>query len=144
MTKLILLNVSLSSAVSSLAGSIFFMLSRLDAPRTKGFMLLLGASALAPTTLALEELYIGLQRDSPLTPLKAATTQQRHTSSAVNGEAIPRRATAVNVATEAELKASILVNGSTTVITQNITLTETISILTGTIIVSASVVYQHR
>lgn len=139
MTKFSLVNVDFGSAVRSVVSLSFVTFSRKDASPSKGLYLLWAASCFVPEACALEQPSKGLQHAMPLTNLVAEAVQQSHTISVADLKAITRRAATVNVATEAALKAAILVSGNTIMLTQNITLTRTITISSGTITVSADV-----
>lgn len=94
------------------------------------------AFALAPTAAALEPFQEALQE---VLPPSADSVLLSTTSTAAEGEAIGLSVElTAYVTTEAELKAAVKVDGSTIVLTQNITLTSAVGISSAAITVSSS------
>lgn len=106
------------------------------------------SAALTPTTSAAEDFQNNeLQHVSrfarSITSLSIEPKQLSHVDTA-DGVNIARRAATVSVATEAELKAAIEIDGNIVLITKDITLTvNSIRISSGTITVSVPPKYIH-
>lgn len=125
------------TAVSAIM-SLCLIVSKRSKEGAKGLMLLWVSSALVSTTIAVElpqdNRWPAFSFNHSTTPIIAEHKKQAQ-SSIIANKAIARRVALVNVATEGTLK-SALINGNTIVITENIILTNSIEISSGTLTVS--------